>query len=141
MFYMFEKLFNIYLWFKGLNDAFELKAKRFFFRSRFFASNTQIKKEALALLNQSPAKTAILIEKYYHGYSNYSKTFRKQMYLNLLGIEKDFSEFCAQTKVDVQPELGRFGLRFDQDDLRRLELLKKLACFYDRLTSWFISRG
>ncbi len=126
---MLNKIYKFYLYILGLTDKFELRCKKFFFSGRFFTTNSKIRRQSLELLNINTAKLALLIEKYYHGYSNYTRGNRLIMHRNLAEIESCFLEFSKSTQLNANDILAKFGIRFNQDEINRLMFLKKISLF------------
>lgn len=116
-------------WLRGLTDQDELEIYRFFFKKTFFKTKTNTASDALELMNRNYFKLCILIERYYHGYKDYGRGFRKELYSRLKNLEDEFSEYTKSKSVDIISEITKFGLKLNDDDLNRLKYLKLISLF------------
>jgi len=127
---MFTYLKKFILWLRRLTDQDELEIHKFFFNKTFFKTKTNTASDALRLMNLNYFKLCISIERYYHGYKQYNRSFRKELYENLKNLEIEFNEFSKTNSVDIISEITKFGLRFNDDELKRLKYIKLISQFF-----------
>ncbi|MEK7528259.1 MAG: hypothetical protein AAB592_00650 [Patescibacteria group bacterium] len=121
-------LFSLYV------HPFEKNAEKFFLWVTSYRDRQEIEKRLHALMQENLLVLTVWLEKRFKNYHYLTKKHRKELYSNAVLIERDFEMHRAANTVmgaEIQGELTQLGLRFDHDDLEKIQYIKAIMMYLD----------